>query len=66
VRVLKPRGIYVGSGFVLPSYTRPAYSAVGFHARSEAEIRRACERAGLQRFERVRTPPMLIFRAERP
>jgi len=39
---------------------------LGLHARSEAELRRACELAGLKRFERVRTPPMLIFRAERP
>lgn len=65
-RCLKSRGVYVGSGFVLPAYTRAAYSAMGFHARSEVELRRACEAAGLQRFERVRTPPMLIFRAERP
>lgn len=66
VRVLKPKGVYVGSGFVLPPYTRAAYSALGFHARSEDELRRSCEASGLQRFERVRTPPMLIFKAERP
>ena len=65
-RCLKPRGVYVGSGFVLPPYTKAAYSAMGFHARSEGELRRACEAAGLSRFERVRTPPMLIFKAERP
>lgn len=66
LRCLRPRAPYVGSGFVLPAYTKAAYSAAGFHARSEVELRRACEAAGLQRFERVRTPPMLIFRAERP
>ena len=66
LRCLRPRAPYVGSGFVLPEYTKAAYSAMGFHARSETELRRACEAAGLQRFERVRTPPMLIFRAERP
>jgi ubiquinone/menaquinone biosynthesis C-methylase UbiE len=65
-RVLKPRAAYVGSGFVLPAFTRHAYSAMGFHARTEAELRRSCEQAGLVRFERVRTPPMLIFKAERP
>jgi ubiquinone/menaquinone biosynthesis C-methylase UbiE len=64
-RVLKPKGTYVGSGFVLPAFTRHAYSAMGFHARSEAELKRACEQAGLVRFERVRTPPMLIFKAEK-
>jgi ubiquinone/menaquinone biosynthesis C-methylase UbiE len=66
LRCLKPSAPYIGSGFVLPAYTKAAYSAAGFHARSEVELRRACEAAGLQRFERVRTPPMLIFRAERP
>jgi ubiquinone/menaquinone biosynthesis C-methylase UbiE len=65
-RCLKPKAPYVGSGFVLPPFTRAAYSALGFHARSEGELRRACETAGLHRFERVRTPPMLIFKAERP
>ncbi len=66
LRCLKPKGAYIGSGFVLPPYTRAAYSAMGFHARSETELKRAVESVGLQRFERVRTPPMLIFRAERP
>ncbi len=65
-RALKPQASYVGSGFVLPPFTRHAYSAMGLHARSETELRRACERAGLVRFERVRTPPMLIFRAQKP
>ncbi|MBK7858447.1 MAG: class I SAM-dependent methyltransferase [Archangiaceae bacterium] len=65
-RCLRPGAPYVGSGFVLPPYTRAAYSAMGFHARSEVELKRACEAAGLQRFERLRTPPMLIFKAERP
>jgi ubiquinone/menaquinone biosynthesis C-methylase UbiE len=64
-RVLKPKGTYVGSGFVLPAFTRHAYSTMGFHARTEAELKRACEQAGLARFERVRTPPMLIFKAEK-
>ena len=34
-------------------------------ARTEGELKQACERAGFVRFERVRSPPRLIFRAER-
>ena len=65
-RVLKPQGRYVASTWQPPAFTRPAHRAMGLYPRGEGELKRACEDAGLVRFERLRAPPVMVFKAERP
>jgi ubiquinone/menaquinone biosynthesis C-methylase UbiE len=65
-RVLLPKGLYVASCLSTPSLLGPFHRAAGIHPRSEQELRELVAQAGLVRFERVRVPPMVVFKAERP
>jgi ubiquinone/menaquinone biosynthesis C-methylase UbiE len=65
-RVLKPGGRYVASHLLVPSLLGPFHSAAGIHPRSERVLKDATAAAGLVRFERVKVPPLVIFKAERP
>ena len=65
-RVLKPKGMYVGSCLSTPAFMGPFHRAAGIHPRSEQHLRELIAQAGLVRFERVRVPPMIVFKAERP
>jgi ubiquinone/menaquinone biosynthesis C-methylase UbiE len=65
-RVLKPKGLYVASCLSTPSLLGPFHRVAGIHPRSEQQLRELVAQAGLVRFERVRVPPMVVFKAERP
>ncbi len=65
-RVLKPRGVYVASSLTTGALLQPFHRVAGIHPRSEQQLRELVSAAGLVRFERVRVPPMVVFKAERP
>ncbi len=65
-RVLKPGGRFVASTFDAPEAARGLHRTVGLHPRGEAALREAVARAGLVRFERVKTGPLLLWKAEQP
>lgn len=65
-RVLRPRGRYVASAVVSGPLVAPIAKGAQLHLRSERELREACDRAGLVRFERVRVPPLVVISAEKP
>jgi SAM-dependent methyltransferase/uncharacterized protein YbaR (Trm112 family) len=66
-RVLRPGGRYVAStwqpsGGASHFFQRKA----GLHPRSEEELRAAAAAAGLGGFERLRLPPLLVVKVEKP
>lgn len=65
-RALKPKGLYVASCLSTPAFLGPFHRLAGLHPRSEQQLRELVAQAGLVRFERVRVPPMVVFKAERP
>jgi SAM-dependent methyltransferase len=65
-RVLKPGGRYVASHLLVPPLLGPFHAAAGIHPRGERLLRNATLAAGLVHFERVKVPPVVIFRVERP
>ncbi len=65
-RVLKPRGRFVATTYEVGALARPLHRGAGLHPRSEATLRDAAARAGLVAFERVKVPPFLLWKAERP
>lgn len=67
-RVLRPGGAFV-CGTVLPdslAVVRRVEQRSGVFRRTEAELRGACEAAGLVHFERLLLAPAILFRVERP
>ncbi|MFO0600094.1 MAG: class I SAM-dependent methyltransferase [Myxococcaceae bacterium] len=66
VRVLVPRGRFVATTYEPSSFTRPLHTRAGLHPRDEIALRAAAERAGLIAFERVKVPPFLLWKVERP
>ncbi len=65
-RVLKPRGRFVATTYEVGAMTRPLHRGVGLHPRSEATLRGISSRAGLVAFERVKVPPFVLWKVERP
>ena len=64
-RVLKPGGRYVASHLLVPPLLGPFHAAAGIYPRSERLLRDATQEAGLNRFERVKVPPVVVFKVER-
>lgn len=64
-RVLKPGGRFVASTFDTLHGARGVHQA-GLYPRTNDELRRAAEAAGLVNYERVKVGPVLVFKAERP
>jgi SAM-dependent methyltransferase len=65
-RVLKPRGRLVASTYEASLGLKALHHGLGLHPRGEDELRSACERAGLIRFERLKVGPVLVFATELP
>ncbi|PZR14051.1 MAG: class I SAM-dependent methyltransferase [Archangium gephyra] len=65
-RVLKPGGRFVATTYESTGATKKVHERAGLHPRSEAELQDDARRAGLVAFERVRVPPFLLWKAERP
>ncbi|WP_373045883.1 methyltransferase domain-containing protein [Vulgatibacter sp.] len=66
-RVLVPGGRLV-CATLLPERLQPLdrlEARAGVHRYDETTLRSLCESAGLQRFERIRLAPWIVFRAER-
>ncbi len=66
-RVLKPGGRYVATSYLPPSFPASAlHRQAGLYPRGEEELRSALAAAGFVAFERMRMPPFLLVKAERP
>ncbi|MFZ5444996.1 MAG: methyltransferase domain-containing protein [Myxococcota bacterium] len=65
-RVLKPGGKLVATTYEAGALLQPLHRGAGLHPRSEAQLREAAATAGLVAFERMKVPPFLLWKAERP
>lgn len=65
-RALRPSGRFVASTYEASSTARRLHQSAGLHPRTEQELKDAAERAGLIRFERIRSGPVLVWKAEQP
>lgn len=66
-RVLRPGGRYVASTYQPPSGAAGLlHQRAGLYPRGEDELRAAVAAAGLVHFERIRLPPFLLIKAEKP
>jgi SAM-dependent methyltransferase len=65
-RVLKPGGRFVATTYEPSAITRGLHQRAGLHPRDEITLRAAADRAGLIAFERVKVPPFLLWKVERP
>lgn len=66
-RVLRPGGRLVASTYQPPSGPAAVlHRRAGLHPRHEDELRAAVAAAGLVNFERLRLPPSLVLKAEKP
>lgn len=65
-RVLKPRGRFVATTYEPSMLTRALHRRAGLHPRDEVTLRHEAINAGLVAFERVKVPPFLMWKVERP
>ena len=66
-RVLRPGGAYVATTYLPPGFgTAWAHRKLGLHPREEGELRETLDRVGLGGFERMRMPPFLLVKAQKP
>jgi ubiquinone/menaquinone biosynthesis C-methylase UbiE len=65
-RVLKPRGRFVATTYEPSLFTRSLHQRAGLHPRDEVTLRHAAHKAGLIAFERVKVPPFLLWKVEKP
>jgi SAM-dependent methyltransferase len=65
-RVLKPRGRFVATCAEARGLAKAVQERAGLHPRAEWELREAASRAGLIRFERMKVPPVVIWKVELP
>ena len=65
-RVLKPGGRFVATTYEPTALTRGVHQRAGLHPRDESALRAAADKAGLIAFERVKVPPFLLWKVERP
>ena len=65
-RTLKPGGRFVATTYEAGAILERVHRAAGLFPRSEAALRQAAQAAGLVKFERVKVPPFLLWKAERP
>ncbi len=66
-RVLKPGGRYVATTYLPPGFPASLlHKKAGLHPRSEDELRRSIEAAGLVNFERLMLEPYILVKAEKP
>jgi hypothetical protein len=47
-------------------FTRSLHQRAGLHPRDEVTLRHAAHKAGLIAFERVKVPPFLLWKVEKP
>jgi len=64
-RALRPGGRFVASTYDARAFRR-LHEAAGLNPRSETQLREACDAVGLVRFERMKTGPVLVWKAELP
>ncbi len=66
-RVLRPGGRFVASTWMPPGRTTAfVQRRAGLHPREEEELRDALSAVGLVGFARLRLPPLLVVKAEKP
>lgn len=65
-RVLVPGGTLVATTYETGGFLQPVHRGAGLHPRTEAQLREATARTGLIAFERVKVPPFLLWKVERP